>query len=277
MTTLCRSEFLEGALGLAARGIPVIPLRPRSKIPLHANWPGLGMLDADSIGLEWEQNPCANVGVLGGPDALDGHGLIVVDIDMPDGPGTLEALEDKHRKLPCTATVTTPSGGAHHYYRGHAVSWNPGPGLEIRSAGRQCAAPPSVHPNGGRYTWSREMELVQAPLWLSACQQAPCSRAREVTRPGRPGLQDPVLEVPPPVYFEVLCGLVPDRQGFVPCPIHGEIEPSLKVYPTADRGWFCYGASHYSGGDVVTLAAELAGITTPVRGYEFMALLSIWG
>ena len=25
------------------------------------------------------------------------------------------------------------------------------------------------------------------------------------------------------------------------CPIHGEEMPSLKVYKTADRGWFCYG------------------------------------
>jgi hypothetical protein len=31
------NQLLDGALDLAARGIPVIPLRPRSKVPIHAN------------------------------------------------------------------------------------------------------------------------------------------------------------------------------------------------------------------------------------------------
>ena len=66
---------------------------------------------------------------------------------------------------------------------------------------------------------------------------------------------------------------MPDRNGFVACPIHQEHEPSLKVYETAERGWFCYGESCRRGGDVVTLVAALAGIPTPVRGHQFVALL----
>lgn len=276
MTTTSRSELLDGALTLAGRGVPVIPLRPRSKIPMHCNWPELGMLDPESIRIEWELTPDANVGVLCGLEAFDGRGLTVIDVDLPDGPDTLYKLDNEHgRDFPFTGAVETPSGGTHYYLAGHTASWNPGPGLEVRSIGRQCVAPPSIHPNGGRYAWFQPTELLASlPAWLVApsggVERPRVARAATFTPSG---LQDPVLEVPPPVYFRELTGLTPDRQGFVCCPIHGELEPSLKVYDTADRGWFCYGESHWSGGDVVTLVAELAGIPTPLRGSEFVAVL----
>ena len=282
MTSSHFEELVEGALGLAARGFPVLSLRARSKIPVHTGWPNLSMLNPDAIRLEWQLNPDSNVGVLCGPDALDGDGLIIVDIDLPDGPITLEELESEHGKLPPTITVATPSGGSHRYYRGHAVSWNPGPGLEVRSAGRQCVAPPSVHPNGGRYAWAGEGVnfIARAPAWLSAPQKAARSR-REATRSDATrsshsnGMRDPVLDVAPAVYFKELCGLVPDEHGFVSCPVHPfpDAEPSCKVYATALRGWFCYGEECRQGGDVVTLAALLADIPLPLVGYQFICAL----
>ena len=90
---------------------------------------------------------------------------------------------------------------------------------------------------------------------------------------GEFGLCDPVLEIPPPVYFRELVGLTPDRNGFVSCPFHDDWEPSLKVYPSVDRGWFCYGRTCWKGGDIVTLAALLAGLDTPVTGYRFIQTL----
>jgi Bifunctional DNA primase/polymerase, N-terminal len=267
-------RLLEGALGLAARGIPVIPLRPRSKVPRHANWPNLGMLDPDSIRIEWGLNPDSNVGVLCGADAFGGRGLTVIDVDLPDGTDTLRRLEDEHGPFPgATAAVETPSGGAHYYLTGHTASWNPGPGLEVRSVGRQCAAPPSIHPNGGQYGWFQRMPLAPLPAWLTAASGRDEQPRTATFTPS--GLRDPVLEVPPPVYFQELCGLTPDRDGFVCCPLpgHGEVEASCKVYPTADRGWFCYGESCRHGGDIVTLAALLAGVDTPVCGYRFIQTL----
>jgi len=270
--TRSRSELVEGALALARGGIPVIPLRPRSKAPIHQRWPELGMLDEGSIRLEWMLNPGANVGVLCGAQAMRGEGLTILDIDPPDGFATLQGLEIEHDPLPDGAMVMTPSGGFHHYFSGATDSWNPGPGLEVRSVGRQCAAPPSTHPNGGEYVWQHGLDdgLPQLPPWLVKVNGPPPQPARPFSPSG---LRDPVLEVPPPVYFERLCGLTPDRDGFVCCPIHGEEMASLKVYKTADKGWFCYGESCRRGGDVVTLVAELAGVGTPVRGYQFVALL----
>ena len=300
MTTVFHSELLDGALGLAARGIPVIPLRPRSKAPKWPKWPGLGMVNPDAVRTVWGQDPDSNVGVLCGPDALDGRGLIILDVDLPDGPDALAMFEEAHGKLPPTLSVNTPSGGAHHYFEGHSVSWNPARGLEVRAAGRQCAAPPSVHPNGGRYAWAEGVNIIaQGPAWLSAPaigdprpapalsdprlvsfsrpgrQRAARSR-REAARASHPnGLRDPVLEVPPAAYFKELCGLVPDRNGFVHCPVHPfeDLEPSCKVYGTAERGWFCFGEECRQGGDVVTLAALLADIPLPLRGYRFIAAL----
>ncbi len=245
---------------------------------MHARWPELGMLDPEAVRLEWQLNPDANVGALCAGGAFGGSGLTIVDVDLPDGYDTLRRLEKDYQDVfPFTAAVATPSGGAHYYLTGVTASWNPGPGLEIRSAGRQCVAPPSVHPNGGRYRWFQDPESVTPlPGWLTAAGCDPVTvkpRERRTFSPS--GLRDPVLEVPPPVYFGKLCGLTPDRQGFVPCPAHPfkDSMPSCKVYATADRGWFCYGEECRKGGDVVTLAAELAGIPTPVRGYEFIACL----
>jgi hypothetical protein len=267
--------LLKGALELAARGIPVISLRPRSKVPLHARWTEYGMLDPDHLRVEWGLNPDSNVGVLCGADAFGGDGLTVVDIDLPDGPTSLERFESETgERLPETLTVMTPSGGGHLYYRGATASWNPAPGLEVRSIGRQCAAPPSVLVGGG-YAWMEpQPPIAAAPRWLGKpVETRATERPARCDRGDRRPLNDPVLEVPPPRYFEVLTGLVPDREGFVCCPIHGEDMASLKVYATADRGWFCYGESCRRGGDVITLAAELAGIPTPVRGAEFVGLL----
>jgi hypothetical protein len=112
------------------------------------------------------------------------------------------------------------------------------------------------------------------PAWLAQPPRARIGNADRrpaITHAG--GLCDPVLDVDPPTYFRVLCGLTPDRNGFVCCPIHQETEASCRVYATADRGWFCYGETCRKGGDVVTLVAQLAGIPTSVRGPAFLQLL----
>lgn len=48
-------------------------------------------------------------------------------------------------------------------------------------------------------------------------------------------------------------GLMPNRRGFVRCPLHAEKTPSLKLYP--DERWFCFGCS--AGGDGVKLVELL--------------------
>jgi hypothetical protein len=77
---------------------------------------------------------------------------------------------------------------------------------------------------------------------------------------------DPLLLVPPPVYFERLTGLRVGHSGKVPCLFHDDRHPSLHVYTEADRGWYCFGCRR--GGSVYDLAALLWGRTT--RGEDFV-------
>jgi hypothetical protein len=81
---------------------------------------------------------------------------------------------------------------------------------------------------------------------------------------------DPLLLVPPPVYFERLTGLRVGRSGKLRCLFHDDQHPSLHVYPEAGRGWYCFGCGR--GGSVYDLAALLSGRTT--RGADFFELRS---
>lgn len=111
--------------------------------------------DAEQIRAWWRIWPDANVGIATGATS----GLVVVDVDGPEGEAALDALGG----VPLTPTVLTGKG--RHLYFLH-------PGGEVRnSAGRLGAkvdtrgdggyvvAPPSVHASGARYTWDRAREL----------------------------------------------------------------------------------------------------------------------
>jgi CHC2 zinc finger len=87
---------------------------------------------------------------------------------------------------------------------------------------------------------------------------------------------DPLLLVPPPVYFERLTGLRVRRSGKLRCLFHDDRHPSLHVYPEAGRGWYCFGCGR--GGSVYDLAALLwltgqsggGGSVRKLRGREFL-------
>lgn len=86
---------------------------------------------------------------------------------------------------------------------------------------------------------------------------------------------DPLDEIPPPVYFEALTGLVPGRDGKACCPLpgHEDSTPSMHVYDEPGAGWHCFGCGR--GGTVYTLAALLAGYSLPLRGADFLAVRGV--
>lgn len=100
--------MLKYALELAARGIAVFPLSPRTKIPLQGTR-GVhdATTDADKIKAMWLQSPNANVGVALGAIS----GLVGVDLDYNHG-----ATDEDLAKFPQTVTVKTRNG-YHLYYR----------------------------------------------------------------------------------------------------------------------------------------------------------------
>lgn len=150
------SEMLEAALGYAARGWRVFPLRPKSKEPATRHGFKDATTDAGQVRKWWTRNPNANIGI------ATGDGLLVVDVD--DKPGnavqgsdSLREWELEHGDMSETVTAITGSGGVHYYLDvGDAhvpCSTSAELAIDIRCDGGYVVAPPSVHPNGNGYVW----------------------------------------------------------------------------------------------------------------------------
>ncbi|WP_438314500.1 bifunctional DNA primase/polymerase [Streptomyces sp. HUAS TT3] len=192
------SDFLNAALAIAARGWPVIPLRPGSKVSaLHGETrcPGTGQCadghakpeqrattHPDRIRNAWAAG-AFNVGLATGP-----AGLVVIDLDAPkpsDPPGTLHGREILHslctslgETLPDTHTVATPSGGLHLYFtaprdtRPRSTQDILGRHIDTRAWGGYVVAPGSTVP-AGRYEISDDRPPAPLPDWVHTRLAAP--------------------------------------------------------------------------------------------------------
>lgn len=173
------SDFQQSALEYAKIGLKIIPLRPRTKIPILANWPQAATTDKKTIADWWTDYPDANIGCLTGRDS----GIFVIDVDRhgdTDGQISLDDLEAQFGKLPDTVEQITGGGGRQIFFRypaGATITNKTGsgaiaPGLEIKGDGGQVVLPPSIHPQTGRqYEWEAsshpaDVEIVEAPEWL---------------------------------------------------------------------------------------------------------------
>jgi len=150
----------------------VLPLRAGHKEPLGRLVPR-GHLDASAdlaiLARWWRAAPFANVGI-----ACAASGLLVVDVDPRNGGDETLALAVRALgALPDTWTVLTPGGGQHYYFRCEpAEHLRPlGPGVDLKHHG-YVVAPPSIHPNGGRYRWDlgthpleTRLAALPAPWW----------------------------------------------------------------------------------------------------------------
>lgn len=163
------NKMLEAALSYAAKGWAVFPLKERDKTPATTNGFQNATTDVKVITRWWTKNPKQNIGIATG-DMSDG--LVVVDIDVHnDGRDALRYIRewsDTNGSLPSTLSQVTGSGGTHMLYRmpppckvssfaGKLTS------VDVRANGGYIVAPPSIHPNGGVYTWV-DKETEPAPL-----------------------------------------------------------------------------------------------------------------
>lgn len=80
---------------------------------------------------------------------------------------------------------------------------------------------------------------------------------------------DPLLAIAPELYVRRLLGVDVPRHRKVPCPFHADHTPSLHVYETAARGWYCFGRCR-RGGTIYDLGASVLGFD--VRGDGFLRL-----
>jgi hypothetical protein len=180
----------DAARAYAALGWRVLPIRPGGKRPPMNAWQDAATTDPAIIDAWWTGiYRDHGVGVAAGPDS----GIWVLDVDVADdkaGDETLADLEDSYGKLPDTVEAITGSGGRHLLFAWppevdvrNSASGTLGPGLDVRGAGGQVVAAPTVHANGRAYTWVDghepwAMGLAEAPGWLLAMltpDEAPAS------------------------------------------------------------------------------------------------------
>jgi hypothetical protein len=132
--------------------------------------------ETDIVAAWWTRWPGANVALATG----GASGVIVIDVDPPQGEHSLERLVAAGYELPETVSVATGSGGFHLYFAapafglGNSAGRLPGvalelAGIDLRADGGYVVAPPSVHVSGARYSWiAGELEPAAAPEWLAS-------------------------------------------------------------------------------------------------------------
>jgi hypothetical protein len=138
------NEFLKAALGYLDNGFYVFPLKPKSKAPLTPSGFKDASNDPEKIRTWWGQYPNANIGIATGEIS----NLLVVDVDGEypnDWPPMPETLRVKTAK------------GWHFYFKypaGQSIKSRvkiDGHDVDVRANGGYIVAPPSIHPDGGRY------------------------------------------------------------------------------------------------------------------------------
>ncbi len=134
-------------------GWSVIPLKPHSKHPL-VKWKEFQSRLATEDEVEnWKrQFPKANIAIVTGKIS----NLVVLDIDGQEGKDSVIRLGG----IPDSTPIVRTGNGWQAYFA------HPGcpvrnfvhkmPGLDMRAQGGYVVAPPSIHPNGRIYRWSRE-------------------------------------------------------------------------------------------------------------------------
>jgi len=161
------SQTIDVALGYAASGWHVFPVKPRDKRPMSGvRWRDESTTDPDTIRAWWTRWPDANIGLDCGKS-----GLLVLDFDAakPDFAG--QELLDRVFRL-STAHTKTGGDGYHFFFlqtedkplgnsRGNLPT-----GVDVRGAGGYVVLPPSLHPLGKRYAWLDMGEPAPLPDFI---------------------------------------------------------------------------------------------------------------
>ena len=164
--------FKDIATPLVARNVPVIPLRPKTKIAFLNNWQDIASTDLARVEKWDDEYSDANAACVAfsKPD-----GIWFLEIDRP---GFAQIIEEQTgQKIPDTFMVRSSPGRGHFYFRQTPASIRMGNlqgkdenGKETWSArvdNRYVVAPGSYHPTSGKkYETLRDIPIISAPDWL---------------------------------------------------------------------------------------------------------------
>ena len=156
------------ALGNAAayyarRGIRVFPCAPRGKTPIVPHWKESATTDLTVIAAWWRATPAANIAL------PTGFQFDVIDVDGHTGYESFAELAAQGH-IPAAIgrahTAGTVNRTGKHLYTaptgdGNATAVRPG--IDYRGRGGYVIAPPSIGPEGKRYSWITPLQpLTQA-------------------------------------------------------------------------------------------------------------------
>jgi len=164
-------QFKDIALPLITRGIPVIPLRPKTKIAFLIGWEKLATTDLTQIETWDREYPDANAASVA--KAKIGQ-YWFLELDRPEAGQRIEA--ETGQRVPDTFRVRSSPGRGHLYWKQNAKSlamgniaqnFVKGTGWSARVCDEYVVSPGSWHPTSGRqYETVNTAEIVEAPDWL---------------------------------------------------------------------------------------------------------------
>ena len=209
--------------------------------------------------------------------------VLWVDLDTPDAMAALESFTPE-------PSMVVNSGRGRHAYWGVSPAVSPdtlewanrrlahhlGGDMNATDAARVLRPPGSINhkPSGGVVSTAVEdrIEIYQYEYVIGDLRDPEPERPPRLSGGRRLNGDDPLLKISPVIYVEELLGSTVGRDGKVSCPFpghrNGDRTPSLHVYETPERGWYCHGCRR--GGSIYDLAAEIAGVEP--RGERFIAL-----
>lgn len=175
-----KNPHLEAAFRYIERGWSIIPIKPKSKLPMVASWKDYQTKRATrEDALEWwGKHPQAGIALVCGQIS----GVIVVDIDKKDN-------VKPHGLVLSGPTLAARSGGGgdHYFYKwrkglvGAKVGFREA--VDIRSDGSYIIISPSIHPSGKSYEWvtDEDESLKEAPQWLELAKGSEGEGIKEKT------------------------------------------------------------------------------------------------
>ena len=165
--------YADLALPLARRGIPTVPLRPKSKVAFISDWAEKATTDTTQIMIWDAQHPSANCGSVA--QAKIG-GVWFFEYDSLDVAKRLFA--ETGQKLPPTFRVQSSPGRGHFYWKQSVASiaagnisqaYVKGGDWSARVNSQYCVSPGSFHPTTGLpYAITNDVDMVEAPDWFVA-------------------------------------------------------------------------------------------------------------
>ncbi len=253
-TTVLQKQY-QVALTWLFRGVPLVPLQPRSKCIVQGFGPYSQHITTEDAAWFWFHERQSNLAL------VTGAGLVILDFDRREDydawraawPGLSESYTElTHR-------------GVHVFLAGESASGKLHGGIEVKGRGAVVMSSPSIHPSGFEYhPIDKSAAILQVPAEFSLLsespKQKPLSKASYPPTNGKDTLSRikaayPVLDL---AQSMTRIKSKDGRWWHGRCPFHDDKRPSFWV--DAVRGlWGCHACN--VRGDVINLYALKHGLS----------------